>query len=175
MKKIVFLTLLVSSLFINGMNAENKEEIIARYIVSITRYIEWPSNMRTGAFKIGVVGDFSTYKAIAEETIGLGIQHRNVDVINLSKVEDARITDFNMIILSGSLSDSENISKALQVIGNKPTLLVTEKEGALSFGSAINFIDLDTKIGFELNKKNVTKNGIQISRQIDVFANRIEN
>ena len=174
MKKTTLLLLLAGALFLNAMKAEEKSAYMARFLVSITRYIEWPSTMKSGDFKIGVVGDFKVYKAIAEETMGAGIHHRNVDIMNLPKIEHAGITDLNILILTENLSTPANIAKANKIIGNKPTLLVTERSGALSYGSGINFIEINNKIGFEINKSNASKNGIRVNSQIDVFATRVE-
>jgi hypothetical protein len=173
MKKLVLVMIVASGLLMSSRLAGEKPQFMARYLVSISRYIEWPSTMKSGDFKIGVVGDFAVYRAISEETMGAGIQHRNVDIMNLSKIEHIGITDLNMVILTSNLSNEENIKKALKLIGSKPTLLVTDKEGALRYGSAINFVESDNKLGFEINKVNATRNGIQISSQIDVFALRI--
>ncbi len=171
-KSIVFLSLF-SILSLNAMDAGEKVDHLARFLVSMTRYIQWPGNMKTGNFKIGVVGDFNLYKKLCEETMGTGIQQRNVDVVNLFKIENANIADFHILILSEALSTRENIAKAKTQIGSKATLLVTEGSNALNYGSGVNFIEVNNKIGFELKKQNISKQGIHISSQIESFAVRV--
>ncbi len=171
-KSIIFLTL-CSIISLNAMDAGEKVDYMARFLVSMTRYIEWPGDMKTGNFKIGVVGDFNLYKTLCEETMGSGIQQRNVDVINLFKIENANIADFHILILSGALSTKENIAKARSLIGNKATLLVTEGANSLNYGAGVNFIEVNNKIGFELKKQNISKQGIRLSSQIESFAVRV--
>lgn len=169
-KHFVFIVLIPGIFSLNSMKSADEAEVIAKYLISLSRYIEWPQQMKSGNFKVGVIGDFKVYKAIAEETMGTGIQNRNVDIINLSQIEQVNITDLNILVITKNLCSPENIKKALQLTSNKPTLIVTDKEGAINYGSAINFIQKDGQIGFELNKTNAKRNGIQISNQIDVFA-----
>lgn len=162
----------LSIVFKGSMPVAEKSEYMARYLLSISRYVEWPAHMKTGNFKIGVVGNFSVYKGISMELMGTGIQNRNAEVLNLTKIEQAAITDLSILILTNEYSDAASIAKAIKIIGTKPTLLITEKENALMHGSAINFLETNSKLGFELNKTNASKNGIRISSQVESYALR---
>ncbi len=172
----IFLTLFLLPVFIcNIPDVENsKQEYMAKYIISLVRYIEWPATMHDGNFKIGVYGSFDMYRAIAEETVNIGLQNRNTDIMNLAKIENINLTPFHIIIISAEKCSEENLRKVKSFIGSNATLLVTEKEGATKSGAAINFVLRNNKLAYELNKANATKNGLKIGRQVETFAVKVE-
>lgn len=173
-KTVLFTTALIGYLLLTSSIIDSKKtETLAIYLKSIVRFIEWPSDMRSGNLRIGVYGSFDTYKTIAQETMGTGLQNRNVDVINISRIDQLKIFDLHILIISEINCTNEQIKKLASLTKSKPTLIVTSKEGSLAYGSAINFISVDEHLRFELNKKNATKNGILIDRQLETFATHV--
>jgi hypothetical protein len=148
---------------------------MAKFIISLVRHIEWPDQMREGNFKIGIYGSFALYKAINEETINIGLQNRNTDILNLSRLEDIKMTSYHIIIISGDYSSEENLQKINGYINMKPTLLITDKEGATKAGSGINFVMRNNKLAYELNKSNACHNGIKIGKQVESYADKVED
>jgi hypothetical protein len=61
---------------------------------------------------------------------------------------------------------SEDIGSILKKVKGMNTLLVTEKEGLARKGAGINFISVDNKQKFELNKANVDKYGLKVSSNL---------
>jgi hypothetical protein len=170
-----FLTLSLFFVFVHNIATEtSKEEYIAKYIISLVRYIEWPASMHEGNFKIGVYGSFNMYKAITEETVNIGLQNRNTDIMNLAKIEDISLAPFHIIIISSEKCSEENLKKVKDLIGSNATLLITEKEKATKSGAGINFVLRNNKLAYELNKTNATKNGLKIGRQVETFAVKVE-
>jgi hypothetical protein len=147
---------------------------MAKFIISLVRHIEWPNQMKDGNFKIGIYGSFDLYKAITDETINIGLQNRNTDILNLSKLEDIKMTTYHIIIVSEDRYSEENLQKINGYINLKPTLLITDKEGATKAGSGINFIIRNNKLAYELNKSNACHNGIKIGKQVETYADRVE-
>jgi hypothetical protein len=68
---------------------------------------------------------------------------------------------------------SRYITDIISKIGNHPTLIVTEKEGLLELGSAINFIIMEGTIKFEFKKSNVSRYNLKYSPQIMQMAERV--
>jgi hypothetical protein len=170
MRKISILTFGVWLLFSNFSIQNNEQKYISNALISIVRYIEWPDNMKEGNFKIGVFGSFDMYKEVANEAMSRGIQNRNADVINLVNINQVNIAKFHVFILADEKCTDDNLRKALKNLGNTPTLIITNKEGALKNGSGINFMSKNNKFTYELNKANITKNGILVSKQLEQFA-----
>lgn len=83
--------------------------------------------MREDIFKIGIYGSFDLYKAINEETINIGLQNRNTDIYNLSKLEDIKTTSYR-IIISENQSSEENLHNINRYINMKPTLFIMVKK-----------------------------------------------
>jgi hypothetical protein len=63
--------------------------------------------------------------------------------------------------------DTRNIAAKLQ---GKPILLVSESPGAAKKGSGINFVIVDDKMKFELNKAAVEKQGLKVSGDLAKLA-----
>lgn len=157
-------------LFMSFTSQTPNQENIAKTMISLVRYIEWPSSMKQGNFKVGVYGSFEMYKAFAQEAMGVGLQNRNTDVINLTQPEQINLTPLHIIIVSDEKCTESNLSRILKTIGNKPTLIITNREGATKIGSSINFIVRNNKTFYEINKSNIQKNGILIAKEVEQFA-----
>jgi hypothetical protein len=67
-------------------------------------------------------------------------------------------------------STSEVISKAK----SKGTLIVTDKPGMAKQGAAINFVSVDNKQKFELNKNNVERSNLKVSSSLVNLAIVVE-
>jgi len=63
------------------------------------------------------------------------------------------------------------MTEILSAVQGKNTLLITEKNGALLEGSAINFVILADKIKFELQADNITKYGLKYSSKLQEMSN----
>lgn len=152
---------------------EDKPAYMAKFIVSLVRYIEWPGEMQKGNFIIGVYGSFDMYKAIVDETVDIGLQGRNTDIMNLAKLDYANLTRLHMLILAEEKCTKENIKLINEKLNGIPTILVTNKEGTLEQGAGINFVVRNDKLAYELDKSNARKNGIKIGSQVINFAYRV--
>jgi hypothetical protein len=58
----------------------------------------------------------------------------------------------------------------IQQLSSKNTLVITEKNGAIEQGSAINFVVIGDKLKFELSPGNATKYDIKISSKLNEMA-----
>jgi hypothetical protein len=132
------------------------------FLYNFTKYIEWPSENRHGDFVIGVLGVTLLMPELDNlaKTKMIGSQKCVVKYFN--NVKD--IQQCHMLFIPNDKSDEmENILK--KVKGMK-TLIVTEKEGLARKGAGINFVSIDNKQKFELNKTNVGKYGLKVSSNL---------
>ncbi|MBN1117218.1 MAG: YfiR family protein [Bacteroidales bacterium] len=173
MKKITFFMLFGLLLFSNFSFDDSKHEYMAKFIVSLVRYIQWPEKMNEGNFKIGIYGSFDMYKAISNQTLDIGIQNRNVDIMNLSKIDDVNLTPLHMLIITDANCTPENIRKAINLTAKSATIIVTDKEVATKYGAGINFVSRNNKLAYELHKPNCRRNGILISKQAEFYAHTV--
>jgi hypothetical protein len=64
---------------------------------------------------------------------------------------------------------SNKFEDALAKVNGKHTLIITDKDGMGRKGSAVNFIKVNGKLRFELNKSALQKNNILASSEIESF------
>ena len=136
------------------------------FIYNFTKYIQWPSNDQSGDFIIGVLGDSpivgSLEKLAAERKIG----SRSMVVKKYSSV--AQIGKCHMLFIPDK--SSNDLEAALAQLGNSSTLVMTERKGLGSKGSSINFIVVDGKQKFELNKAATDKAQLKVSTELTSLA-----
>ena len=67
-----------------------------------------------------------------------------------------------------------SVSELADKLKNKSTLVVTEKPGMAKQASAINFIVVNSRQKFELNKKNAEKYNLRVSSNLVSLAVLVE-
>ncbi|HJX71050.1 MAG TPA: YfiR family protein, partial [Bacteroidales bacterium] len=73
-------------------------------------------------------------------------------------------------ILFVTFAKTKIMADLLNSLGNKSTLIITEKNGAVNEGSAINFLVVGDKLKFEISEGNATKYGIKYSAKLTEMA-----
>ena len=82
------------------------------------------------------------------------------------------ITRSHMIFVPADYAGAVN--EVISKVKGKSTLIVTDKAGMAKQGAAINFISIDNKQKFELNKSNVEKYDLKVSSSLINLAIVIE-
>ncbi|MFQ3576022.1 MAG: YfiR family protein [Cytophagales bacterium] len=146
-------------------NAANSK-IKAIFLYNFTKYIEWPPHYKKGDFVIGVLGNspiVPELEKMAERT-KLGTQTFSIKRYNnINEISDCHI-------LYVANSNNELIELAAQKLHKKSPLIISECGGCTKKGSAINFVSVDNKQRFELNKGNAGKNGLLVSSNLATLA-----
>ena len=171
MKKLL---VIVMSLFMISAAYQQKEDIVvinahckAIYLYNFTKYIEWPGDYKSGNFVIGVYGTYPTLlselnRMASTKTAG----SQKFEIRSVASVEAA--SKYHILFIS-----KENLGQFTDIatrLKGKGTLLVTEKDGMTKKGSAINFVLVDNKIKFQLNKPNAEKHSLKVSRELESLA-----
>jgi len=139
------------------------------YIYNICRYIEWPEGYREGNFIIGVVGK----SEITEELEILAQQKKIVGQTIVIKQYKSVANVEKCHVLYISESQWKNLPEAVVKVGNNATLIFSEKEGSLDKGAAINFIEAENKLKFELKKVNATRQSLKLNSSLDKLASKV--
>ncbi len=138
----------------------------AMFIYNFSRLVKWPAGTSQGDFVIGVVGNSSTYESLVKYTSTKTVGSQKIVVKKFSNPED--ITNCNILFVSSSKSSQ------MDVINNKVrgmnTLIVGEKKGLTESGAAINFLIVGDKLKFELNKGNIDKYNLVVSKSLQDMA-----
>jgi hypothetical protein len=136
------------------------------FIYNFSRLIEWPVNYRTGPFVIGVLGAVEITSELELYTKGKKVGTQDINIIRYKTVKE--IT--NCHILFVPFDKTKQMPEILGMLNDKSTLIITEKDGALETGSAINFIVVEDKLKFELKSENAVKLGIKFSSKLQEMS-----
>ena len=140
-----------------------EEDYISLYLLNFTRYIEWPESSRSGNFVIEVLGHASVYEKLKEITEGKTVGNQAIEVRNYMSASE--VGDPHVMFVGHW--QSRQIIEVLKKLEGKAVLLVTEKEGMIEQGAAINFVVREGKICYELRKANAEVRRLSISSRLE--------
>jgi hypothetical protein len=140
----------------------------AMFIYNFTKQIEWPASVKTGDFIICIVNQNDVLNNIKTLTSGRTVGAQPITVVGVKSVDE--ISKCHILYLSFADSKSDKLESAIAKLGATPALIVSDRPGALKNGSCINFLIVDDKIKFELNKTAVSERKLQISSQLESAA-----
>ncbi len=158
------LLLFIASHRLNAQTSIPKAQ--AMFIYNFSRLVEWPDNYRAGAFIIASLGNSPVADELEVYTNGKKVGTQEIQIVRYKTVQE--IT--NCHILFVPLGRTKQMAEILNTIQNKSILIITEKNGALNEGAAINFILLSDKIKFEISGDNITKYGLKYSAKLQEMA-----
>ena len=136
------------------------------FIYDFSALIEWPQDYQNGPFIIGVIGESQIYEELKNYTAAKNVHSQNIQVVQFNSEEEIS----KCHILFVPFSKTRLIPKINKSLAGQSTLLITEKNGALSAGSAINFVIVHEKIKFEVNAENAYKCGLRLSPELKEMA-----
>lgn len=149
---------------------DTRSPVKALYLYNFATLIDWPSDYRKGEFVIAVLGDKEgVYENLKSKYEGKAIGSQEIVVRSFSSV-----TQFDKAhILYVTPSESSSISSLSTKVKGKSTLLVTEKDGYLNKGAAINFVLSGTSQKFEISKSNAEKHKLVIADRLLKLASKV--
>jgi len=156
-------------LFINIAAQTEIPKAQAMFIYNFSRLIEWPSNYKTGPFIIGFVGSSFTYEQMLAFSAGKSVGAQAISVQKFATIDD--ISTCHILFIP--FSKTKDMVNILTKIQGKSTLIISEKNGAITSGSAINFIIFDDKLKFEFKPENATKYQIKVSSKLNEMAYKL--
>ncbi len=138
----------------------------AMFIYNFSRLIEWPATNKAGPFIIGVLGNSAVATEIELYSRGKKVGIQDILIKQYKTVDEISTCH----ILFVPFARTKQMPDILQAIREKNVLLITEKNGALDEGSAINFVLMADKIKFELQPDHITKYGLKYSSKLQEMA-----
>jgi hypothetical protein len=149
---------------------DTRSPVKALYLYNFATLIDWPSEYRKGDFVIGVYGNKEgVYENLKSKYEGKDIGSQEIVIksyTSISQVEKAHI-------LYVTPQQSSSISSLNSKVKGKSTLVVTEKDGYLNKGAAINFVLKGTSQKFEINKSNAKKHKLVIADRLLKLASKV--
>lgn len=146
------------------------ENVLSVYIYNFSKYIEWPPS-QSDKFNICIWGEnkiISPLEVIAKKET---VNGNEIEVKELNKLNE--IEKCNILFYPGN--NIRVFSRLIDFANEKAILLITNSEGFAEKGAGINFIKVEDKIKFEINKRVLEKNKlIPNSRLLSLAVNVYE-
>ncbi len=169
MKKYICIVGVVSFLLSLSGHANAQSDVStakAMFIYNFTRYIEWPKEANNGNFVISVYGSNQLFNELKEYLSNKLIGTRSITVQKASSSEGIE----NCQVLFVGFGKTKELKDLKIKIEKNNTLVISEKEGALDDGAAINFVLVGDKLTYEIRQGNAAKAGLKFNSQIFNFA-----
>jgi YfiR/HmsC-like len=150
---------------------DTRSPIKALYLYNFATLIDWPSEYRKGKFVIGVYGTKEgVYENLKSKYEGKSIGSQEIVIKNFTSA--SAIDKAHILYITPTKSSSYKTLESK--LKNASTLFVTEKDGYLSKGAAINFVVKGTSQKFEINKSNAKKHKLIIADRLLKLASKVE-
>jgi hypothetical protein len=163
---IVFLYIVIGS---GTFAQEEISKAQAMFIYNFSRLTEWPASYKSGPFIIGVLGSSATFDELESYVVGKKVGAQPISVVKFASAAD--ISNCNILFIP--FSKTKMLSSILPILVGKSSLIITEKNGAIEEGSAINFTVVGDKLKYEFKPDNVTKYQIKCSSKLNEMALKV--
>ena len=152
--------LLLAVIFFTALRANGQDEKFkALFMYNFTKYLEWPPDKKSGDFVIGVYGN----SPIITE-LNIIAQKRKVGAQSIVVKKVATVTEFSGCnILYIPEYKSGKIDEIATQCKGGGTALITDKPGLAKTVAGINYVKVDGKQNFEINRKNLEAQGVKVN------------
>ncbi|MBN1597586.1 MAG: YfiR family protein [Bacteroidales bacterium] len=142
----------------------------ALFMYNFTKYLEWPSTKQSGDFVIGIYGS----SPIIDE-LGIIAQKKRVGAQPIIVKQISSSSEFNKCnILFLPENRSSKLNEVVSITGKSGTVIITDKEGLAKQGAGLNYININGKQSFEINRKNLEEQGVKINSVLLSLGNVVE-
>lgn len=143
----------------------------ANYIYNIAKLVEWKDPaMRTGNFVIGVIGSANLYQELIKQYSTRTIGKQPIEVRKLPRTAEVE----SCHILFVGRADLALLPDIYKRMTGKPTMVVTEYDGALEDGAVVNFVKAENLLKYEMSLANAQKHGLVMGLTLKNLAHRVE-
>lgn len=171
---LAFLATFLPGLFSTSAQQFGKSEYRekANFLAAFPKFIDWPSEAfpsQEAPISICVFGDFNFGTSLAENTRGITIRGRRLEVRWLREPQLLRTCH----ILFVSHSEAKQYAKILKAIEGANVLTVGETPDFLARGGAIGFLFEEDRLEFEVNIGAATDAHLRISSNMLALARHV--
>lgn len=148
-------------------DSDSIQKLKTAFIFQFTNYIEW-AEADAGPFVISVLGDgglIPHLEELAEKKLVKGREIRVLFAKDLSQLKKSHI-----IVLA--VSDEGMLRHVARK--NRGALIVTHNEGFAEKGAMINFFEEADRLRFEINRRALEEQRLQVSSQLLKLARIVE-
>ena len=148
----------------------SEDSVKAAYLYRFAGYVDWPNEVRADApFVIDVLGSPGVARELRRLLSNHSINNRLAQVREISGARDLGQAQI-MYVAAGH---SQILRTLMPAAGLPAMLLVSDEEGGLSTGSAVNFLTIDRNVRFEVSLTAADRWGLKISSELLGVAIRV--
>ncbi len=171
MKKLLFILLPFLFLCSWVVLPDQSEETVARtkvfYLYNFTKLIDWPSDSKQGNFVVGILGtNITLINELNKMATKKMVEAQKIEIKNISSSADAAQCQIVYILPENSAQLGEVVNK----VKSSSTLIITEKQGLVKQGAGINFVVIENKLQYELNKQNIENHKLKVGSLLETMA-----
>lgn len=168
MKRFITLLFFLTAFLVTTSSQASIQKAQAMFIYNFSRLIEWPGTA-SGDFVIGVLGSPDLTKHLQDYTTG---KKAGAQSIAIQEFRDAAGIS-NCQILFVAYGKTRDLPEIQTKVGSQPTVIITEKRGAIDEGAALNFLIVGNSLKFEIKPSNATSKGIKLSSKLQEMATEV--
>lgn len=172
---IALLVVLLTSSFFKIQKSDIGEYTAkAAFIYNFTKFVEWNEEAENSpAFVIGVLGESPIYDALQDIAKTKKINNKTIEVVKCvaAKPENCKCH----ILFIPENTEPSIFKEYCKTPSLKNALIISEKQGSLDKGSAINFLIIDNRIRFEISMNTLNKCHLKASSQLLKLAVTVQN
>ncbi|MGD1845061.1 MAG: YfiR family protein [Salibacteraceae bacterium] len=150
-------------------NPDTNSKMKAIFIYNFARYIEWPKEYKQGNFVIGLLGDSPLYNELSNMSKTKKVATQSIQVQKYNS--DSDIGKCHVLYIP-KMNESK-LSNALSKLDSAPTLIVTESSDLVNNIPGINFVIINQRQKFELNKTKVENRKLKVSVTLEKLASKV--
>jgi hypothetical protein len=152
----------------SGTSDADEYSIKAMFILNFMKYVEWPVDETKNVFQIGIAGESEIYDAL----ISLSTQRTgDGKKIEIKKVDPDALITYKILFIPRA--QNKSTAKWLNYCQGKGVLIITEDCKNSQKGAAINLLNIDNKIRFEIYQTAAKLGGVKISSRLSELATTI--
>ncbi len=168
MQKKAFLLMLLINISIATFSQQSMFK--ALFLFNFGKYIEWPTQTSNKNFVIGIYGNDEITPELQKLASARKINNKTIIIKTVNSPSEA--ADANIFFVPESKHG--NINNVIAFFKQKPTLIISEKNGACKQGAAINYITQNGKMKYEVCRKNITSHNLNVDQKLIALGTEIK-
>jgi hypothetical protein len=146
------------------------DAVKAEFLYRFAGYIEWPPELPADVpFTIAVAGTDGVFAELLRLKGGRSIQNRPVEIRKVAVESD--LVGVQILYVAPHASSARAL---LAAVAGRPILIVSDEEGGLGAGSAVNFVQVDRHVRFEISLTAAEHSRLKINSGLLSVAAKVE-
>ncbi|MCG8318909.1 MAG: YfiR family protein [Cytophagales bacterium] len=159
----LLIVLLAFNITVRGQDIHKFHSI---FIYNFSKFIQWPAAYKKGDFVIGVLGNSPVTRHLRSMAASKKVGSQRFSIVSYKNPGDIQ----RCHILYIPTEQSSMLEECKANLTGTATLIITDKPGLGKDGSGINFLIVDGKPKFELNKSAAEERNLKVSTELAKLA-----